>query len=506
MKRCVLIGIGGTGAKCVEAYTHLAAAGMGPENVCVGLVDQDKSNGNLTRTRELIDACIKLRAVLRGDNHHLGTSSLFGPRLELIEDIWAPESRSQRRFADTFGTLDDEEEDLLSMLFNSEEQDMILDEGFRGHPAVGAAAIEAKLAQPKPGAFWDRIKAEISKAETGDDVAIFVVGSIFGGTGASGFPTISRELRRRANSNDKQLKVHIGGALLLPYFQIAAPPSASTEQPIVPATQFLKQTQGALKYYRHLMSGENVWDKLYVLGWSPLLELPTEAYSAGGDAQANPPLLPEIYAALAAQDFLRGASAGIKPIVRIDRKEPGAIAWHDFPSGSDLRERVGQLLRFALTFRAVYGPIIGNPQTPFSRQCWHKQLITPCLDSIGDHARDELVQQIIDYCTKFLQWIATTIFRSEASMPEEHRGNLIRARTFALENEGNDSLAVLKNGLDVAAIDGFSRLVVPSGGPELDSIFRRLSHASAKSKLASGQGIPEKGIGVFCARLHEMCG
>ena len=50
-----LIGIGGTGAKCVEAVAKLAAMGLFTEEpIKVLFVDADETNGNLARARTSI--------------------------------------------------------------------------------------------------------------------------------------------------------------------------------------------------------------------------------------------------------------------------------------------------------------------------------------------------------------------------------------------------------------------------------------------------------------------
>src|SRR4051794_26873422 len=69
MPRNFLIGIGGTGARCVEAVLHLCAAGLGPEDLWVGFIDQDADNGNLTDAKDLLRALGTLQAKLEGNDH-----------------------------------------------------------------------------------------------------------------------------------------------------------------------------------------------------------------------------------------------------------------------------------------------------------------------------------------------------------------------------------------------------------------------------------------------------
>lgn len=55
MSKNYLIGIGGTGARVVEAAVFMCAAGYGPDELSIFLIDPDKGNGNLARTTNLID-------------------------------------------------------------------------------------------------------------------------------------------------------------------------------------------------------------------------------------------------------------------------------------------------------------------------------------------------------------------------------------------------------------------------------------------------------------------
>ena len=49
-----IVGIGGTGAKCLEHLLHCCSAGLGPDNLWAGMVDQDEANGNVSRTKILL--------------------------------------------------------------------------------------------------------------------------------------------------------------------------------------------------------------------------------------------------------------------------------------------------------------------------------------------------------------------------------------------------------------------------------------------------------------------
>ena len=77
MAKSFFIGVGGTGSRCLESLVHFCAAGLGPETLNIGIVDQDQSNGNVARARQLVELYSRSRAFFRQpaknnltDDHH----------------------------------------------------------------------------------------------------------------------------------------------------------------------------------------------------------------------------------------------------------------------------------------------------------------------------------------------------------------------------------------------------------------------------------------------------
>src|SRR3954470_12785432 len=83
-----LIGIGGTGARVVEAVVHACAAGLGPDELNIFLIDPDDGNGNLSRTKTLLtdyQRCRQAFTQRADDGVHL-----FHTRLETPEPfVWS---------------------------------------------------------------------------------------------------------------------------------------------------------------------------------------------------------------------------------------------------------------------------------------------------------------------------------------------------------------------------------------------------------------------------------
>ena len=79
-------------------------------------------------------------------------------------------------------------------MYAPEEKAQNLSEGFRARPNIGAAAMLATSANENDP-FWNQIHKALDDARGGEEVRIFIISSIFGGTGASGFPNIARKIK-----------------------------------------------------------------------------------------------------------------------------------------------------------------------------------------------------------------------------------------------------------------------------------------------------------------------
>jgi hypothetical protein len=369
----VLIGVGGTGAKVVEAALYLFFAGLGPSKVIVGLVDQDKANGNLTRTRELLYDLVKFRKDFSADNRLDWSRTTLGRvQIEPLfgdDPYWQPSADGQGSLAQILdrGGLDADRQALMDLLFleGEEEQDMGLAQGYRGRAHVGAAAMLASL-ELGDGLFKKRMVELMKNATIDGDVRIFLVGSAFGGTGAAGFPTMARRINTLRKDARNGEKVKLGGALMLPYFSFADPEDETDN--VVLAANLMPQAQAALQYYNQLFKSEPVFDHIYLAGSDKIFKLPH--HSPGDNDQINPPLPSELLGAQAAIDFFNApvieASQEVGTAVKVcARAKPGVVGWGDLPGAAHARhqdtyDRLGQLLRTAVWWRFQVEPELGR--------------------------------------------------------------------------------------------------------------------------------------------------
>lgn len=400
----ILIGVGGTGAKIVEAAMVMLAAGLGPKNLHVGLVDQDLSNGNVARTKNLISNYREFKErwggatpsnVIdwRGDGRQAeGLALCRCDVTELFGDtaLWCP-GGDQTTLRNIIGqNLNERQKDLFDLLFmpGEEEQDLALGEGYRGRAHVGAAALIARLTDPQ-----NPLTTTLSDLMAGgggrEQVNIFIAGSAFGGTGAAGFPTIARELHRIRTGKEFANKGHvaIGGALMLPYFGFA-PPDAEEKNLVVTTDELLPKAQLALEHYGNLFASEQAFDRFYLLGWDRFFQL--GYHEAGNLEQCNPPLLPELFGAAAALDFLGGGEELLAPApaeerIRICAREGRHVTWSDLPI-ANVQAQLGQLFRFAVYWRYTVADLIKQRRPWLGKGSWTHQLSEKTSEEEALHA------------------------------------------------------------------------------------------------------------------------
>lgn len=426
----IIIGVGGTGAKVVEAVQHLAMMGLGPNTLSVGFVDQDESNGNLTRARTVFDAYRKARASWRDGSSHRIDNGKECPLLKTSlsplggeAGLWIPDAQPNSTLARVFGPMN-EDQFLFDALFDPSEdpdfaeQHLDLSQGYRGRPHIGAAAMT--LRAEARNRFWDAITEAIGSAGQQGTVRILIAGSVFGGTGAAGFPTIARLVRNRLKDAGIERNVEIGGVLMLPYFRFPDP-AEGQDQNVARANEQQAQARGALLHYDHMLgdggneAGEHIFDQLTLVGWSPPFDI--KVHSKGTGTQRNPALLPELFAACAAMHFFRtGAldNGDADQMIAVSaRRDEKSVSWSDIPSVTKsaseqrfLQESMARFLRFAAAFK-YWKPQISDPnkRKGLQRDPWYK---TQGLDAIAwqDDSPAQALDDLENVVNMALGWCA----------------------------------------------------------------------------------------------------
>ena len=140
-----VIGIGGTGAKCIEAIVQLASIGLLPTNkLHILFVDADETNGNLNKTQNTLVCYQQCYEILKGQNRK---SHWMQTDIEAYQP-WSPFNQtSTDKTLGSFFTYQTIKEtkpqlaNLFDVLYTKDERNVSLEVGFRGRPAIGSGIM-----------------------------------------------------------------------------------------------------------------------------------------------------------------------------------------------------------------------------------------------------------------------------------------------------------------------------------------------------------------------------
>jgi hypothetical protein len=177
---------------------------------------------------------------------------------------------------------------LTKMLFSDKNLQSSMEVGFKGNPNIGSVVLNQI-------AHSDDFESFANSFSDGD--RIFIISSIFGGTGASGFPLLLKTLRTGNTFPNYDLinRATIGAVTILPYFKLK-----QDDESEIDSSTFISKTKSALAYYEHNISKNGSIDALYYLADDVAN---TYDNHEGGSAQQNAAHLIEFLGATAIVDF-----------------------------------------------------------------------------------------------------------------------------------------------------------------------------------------------------------
>lgn len=335
MDKLFVIAIGGTGMRCLEAFTHLCAIGMfDSQEIEVLTLDTDQTNGNKGRVEELIRLYnrVKTSGAIEGGTPNANT--FFSSKLNLYRFYTNYSGQGRENYKNitrlSTGTPEQQKANrLISDLFLDKQtvQEFNLSHGYRAqthlgsmlmyHGMVEAARNIVKGVDVKPQER--ELDAFIAKLEhAGQNARVFIFGSIFGGTGASSIPVIPKALqdfvkiRSGGSSSIDFTKAKFGSTLLTEYFTFKKPDDKQKTNKedsfIADASFFPLNSQAALQFYQSDPTVQKCYKLLYHIGWpmeSKNVDDPAAGHQTvtGGANQKNPAHITELLSACAAVDF-----------------------------------------------------------------------------------------------------------------------------------------------------------------------------------------------------------
>lgn len=467
-----VIGIGGTGARCVESLIHLCAAGLGPERLFPVLIDPDGANGNLRHTTQLIDGYLECRSALGGANLEIFGTEIVSPKLEAgnlkrhwspLEDMLAKDPTSVPCLNSYFGytDLDKSSRDVCRLLYSEAELTENLTRGFLGHPNIGAPVMTVLTEQFSKQPFdslIERIQSDLGAA--GQPARVFVIASAFGGTGASGFPVLARILVDEAKNWTQRSMLTIGGALALPYF-FYMKPDDSQHSFYADPENFLVNTRAALIHYSQLGPEINSYDTIYYIGEGTLSEVEP---SSGGRDQKNPSHYVELLGALAALDFFTQPLPETEKKPKTKQKYLGRhldseVSWHDLPNlGTKLvRENLLYFSTFAIAGLTFGFPLLKHLDDDLSNERFLPWYIDHFIrGELVSDAEKTCLGHLRTYLQDFLEWccqlsnhppVQVKLFNNEALRSLKNSG-FSSIDDFLFRNFLADRGGAVKNGFD----------------------------------------------------------
>lgn len=315
MARLFVFAIGGTGSRVVKSLTMLLAAGVevkeGFEIVPI-IIDPHAANKDLQRTVSLLENYQKVSKDI-GFN-----SGFFGTKITTLNNIaddgtdndnvsrcqFQLQDVADAKFKDyiSYNTLDPINHDFVDLIFSGVSKDkdgndiplldIKMDIGFVGNPNIGSVVLNQFKDSQEFHDFATRFKAEDR---------VFIISSIFGGTGAAGFPTILKNIRDAVKvpnltGNQRLTSSKIGALTVLPYFNIL-----SKDDSPIKESDFISKTKSALSYYTTSVNPKV--NALYYIG-DHTGRGTTGKNDPGAGGQQNNAHMVELFGALSIIDFL----------------------------------------------------------------------------------------------------------------------------------------------------------------------------------------------------------
>lgn len=309
MSKLFIFSIGGTGERVLRSTTMLLAAGV-PSlknyDIYPIIIDYDADNADKKRTRDLLDsyrtinrlAYAKHTVADMPDNDENKGQFFGNPIKELngldkfVLDFEPGDDNLKFRDKIEFDLIQGDmlkTQAVLESLYDTSddpttELNLDLRVGFKGNPNIGSVIFHQLYKR-------DEYRSFVSNYHKQQGDKVVIVGSLFGGTGASGIPVLVQQIKK------DHPDVDMAALMMQPYFAPEITPGGA-----INAHLFYSKTKAALNFYK--ASGiKNSLKALYHIGDPYPTVVP---YSEGGNTQKNNANPVEFIAALAIEHYVSG--------------------------------------------------------------------------------------------------------------------------------------------------------------------------------------------------------
>ncbi|MEC4114063.1 hypothetical protein VSO92_08085 [Myroides pelagicus] len=390
MNKLYLFGIGGTGSRVIKALTMLLACGIDINNyeIVPIIIDPDAANGDVTRTVQLLRNYKQIRSDIgltaEGSSFFKTNIEELSPGQNYKFDLGDTNNKKFGEYINV-NALDQSNEALVRLLFSEANLEADMEVGFKGNPNIGSVVLNRFVDSEEFQDLANNFKA-------GD--RIFIVSSIFGGTGAAGFPLLLKNIRNVPSTfpNYKLLQdAPIGAVTVLPYFNVNV-----EEESSIDGATFVSKAKAALNYYDVNVSGNNSLNSFYYIADN---HTTSQENNEGGTGQKNQAHFVELASALAVVDFCNESSMQLEctngkaenPMYKEFGIQNDALVF-----GLDnLAPATGHLLNVPLSQFTLFTLYMSNKLNDATGQNWAKNLGLNSI--IGSSFYSHLSQFISDY-------------------------------------------------------------------------------------------------------------
>lgn len=303
MSKLFVFAIGGSGERVLRSLTMLMAAGVPGfekfDKVFPIIIDYDQDNGDKDICRDCIATYQHIHNLGFGKEENAGNEFFNAKVLQLkgLENFtlkFGPSANSSkyRDYIDYLGLNQSTSRTrtLLDSLYDNSmkpttELNLDLKVGFKGNPNIGSVVFNG---------IQNTEEFQTFLANYNDDDRIVVVGSLFGGTGASGIPEIVKAIRHNKQNSC------IATVIVLPYFTLGKKNDGA-----INANLFYSKTKAALNYYASSNTFEQINSIYFVGDPNPTVF----EYCEGGKGQKNLAHIAELVSAMAIVNFINNGNA-----------------------------------------------------------------------------------------------------------------------------------------------------------------------------------------------------
>jgi hypothetical protein len=289
MAKTYVLCIGGTGSRILQSLVTLLTAGVKCNDEIVPLIiDLDSENGDTEVAFKMIESYNSIRYRLYGDDTNpIGGLKFFCTKISPFAENQNISNNTIKcmdnpsiRFCEYIGYADADDRILLNeelsntrsfieSIFDNSKPDnqnkptelfLNLKKGFKGRPNIGSVVFDGIRDRPE---FSDLI----SKIALDPSNKIFIISSIFGGTGSSGFPQIMKIIENAPKPEPVGFNlaginnIPIGALSVFPYFSLKTP--GEGQDTSISSTDFMNKAKSALYYYENNMKRVDRMYNLY---------------------------------------------------------------------------------------------------------------------------------------------------------------------------------------------------------------------------------------------------